>query len=215
MNKMTTTSYALLALLARRPWSAYDITQYMKLSPLRRVWPRAESRIYQEPKKLVEYGLAEVREEYSGKRKRTIYCITPAGRKALKQWLGGETSPSEYKYELLVKLLSADHGTRADVQRLLDEAKAHALEEAALIRQGIETVLDEGFKMPEMCEFNTWIVRYMVNDIESRLRWIQQMQTRVGDLAEQSPGANEQLAREEYRLEMARIDELLTSALLA
>lgn len=210
MKKMTTTSYALLALLARRSWSAYDITQYMKLSPLQRVWPRAESRIYQEPKKLVEYGLAEVREEYSGKRKRSVYSITTEGRRALTDWLRGDTKPSEYEYEILVKLLTADQGTRDDVIKLLAEAKEHALIEAKAIKTGLQTVLDQGFKMPEMAEFNTWIVRYMVNDVESRLGWITQMEARVTALAEEAPGGDEAYALEEYCREMGRIDELLT-----
>jgi DNA-binding PadR family transcriptional regulator len=209
MTQLTTTSYSLLALLARRPWSAYDITQYMKLSPLRRVWPKAESRIYAEPKRLVAAGMAEVTEEYNGKRKSSIYSITVTGRKALSEWLKNPTGHFEYKYEVLVKLLSADHGTREDVSALLDETKTQALLEAKLLRDGMETILEQGFKMPEMAEFNTWIMRFMINDIESRIQWVKQMQQRLPELSETAPGGNESEAREVYKAEIQYLDELL------
>ncbi len=209
MTQLTTTSYSLLALLARRPWSAYDITQYMKLSPLRRVWPKAESRIYAEPQRLVTEGLAKVSEQYNGKRKSSIYSITNAGREALTQWLQAPTGHLEYKYEILVKLLSADHGTREDVSALLDEAKSQALLEAQLLKDGLETVLDQGFKMPEMAEFNTWIILYAINDMEARLKWVAQMQQRLPELSETAPGGDEAKARDVYKAEVQYLDELL------
>jgi len=41
---LTTTSYAVLGLLAVRPWSSYELTQQMDRS-LGRVWPRAVSKL--------------------------------------------------------------------------------------------------------------------------------------------------------------------------
>ena len=54
---LTTTSYAVLGLLAIKPWSSYELTQQMDRS-LGRVWPRAVSKLYEEPKKLVDHGHA-------------------------------------------------------------------------------------------------------------------------------------------------------------
>lgn len=54
---------------------------------LGRLWPRAQSKLYEEPKKLVEQGLAEARSEPVGQRPRTVYAITPEGRRALAAWL--------------------------------------------------------------------------------------------------------------------------------
>ncbi|BFM14387.1 hypothetical protein R50073_05700 [Maricurvus nonylphenolicus] len=209
MAQLTTTSYALLALLARRPWTAYDITQYMKLSPLRRVWPKAESRIYAEPKRLLTEGLAEANEQYNGKRKSTVYSITDAGREALSQWLKSPSGHLEYKYEILVKLLSADHGTREDVRALLDEAKEQALLEAQLLREGLEIVLEQGFKMPEMAEFNTWIMRFIIRDVQGRLQWIAEMRQRLPELAAKAPGGDEAKARKIYHEEIQYLDQLL------
>ena len=52
-GSLTTTSYAVLGLLSIKPWSSYELTQQMDRS-LGRIWPRAMSKLYEEPKKLVE-----------------------------------------------------------------------------------------------------------------------------------------------------------------
>ena len=57
----STTSHAILSLLAIQPWATYDLAKLMRRS-LHFFWPRAESNLYAEPKRLVEAGLAEVQE---------------------------------------------------------------------------------------------------------------------------------------------------------
>src|SRR6516162_6651932 len=75
--KLTTTSYLILGLLALRRWSTYELAQQMKRS-IHFYWPRAESHIYEEPKKLVAHGLAAASSEQTGRRPRTMYAITDA-----------------------------------------------------------------------------------------------------------------------------------------
>ena len=83
---LTSTSYAILGLLALKPWTTYELAQQMDRA-LGRFWPRAESRIYEEPKKLVARGLARASSEMVGKRPRTVYTITAKGRRALAEWV--------------------------------------------------------------------------------------------------------------------------------
>src|SRR5215467_5626294 len=85
-SPLTTTSYAVLGLLAVKPWSSYELTKQMDRS-LGRIWPRAVSKLYEEPKKLVAHGLARATAERRGQRHRTMYSITPRGRRALAAWL--------------------------------------------------------------------------------------------------------------------------------
>ena len=73
--KMTTSSYAVLALLDLRPWTGYELTQQARRS-LRYAWPKSERLLYSEPKKLVELGYATTRKETTGKRSRNVYEIT-------------------------------------------------------------------------------------------------------------------------------------------
>ena len=86
MRGMTTTSYALLGLLALQPWTTYELAQQVRRS-LSWFWPRTERKLYDEPKRLVAEGYATAREEFTGRRKRTVYEITPEGRAALRATL--------------------------------------------------------------------------------------------------------------------------------
>ena len=73
---LTTTTYVILAHLTLRDWSTYELARQMKRST-GHYWPRAQSKIYEEPKKLVVHGLATATREYTGRRQRTVYRITP------------------------------------------------------------------------------------------------------------------------------------------
>jgi DNA-binding PadR family transcriptional regulator len=125
--RLTTTSYAILGLLGLRSWSTYELAQQMDRS-LGRIWPRAQSKIYEEPKKLVAHGLATARKESVGERPRTVYAITPLGRDALTAWMAQSAQGPVLEWEQLVKVFFAEHGTRADVLARLDEAYAWAVE---------------------------------------------------------------------------------------
>lgn len=83
---LTTTSYAILGQLALRPWSAYELTKEMQRN-LHYFWPRAESRIYDEIKRLHSAGLATSKPSFTGRRRRMTYEITDTGRHALATWL--------------------------------------------------------------------------------------------------------------------------------
>ena len=53
---LTTTSYAVLAQVAVHPWSTYELAR-QRVRYFRYVWPRAESAIYREVKRLAAMGL--------------------------------------------------------------------------------------------------------------------------------------------------------------
>jgi DNA-binding PadR family transcriptional regulator len=126
-SRLTTTSYALLGLLAIQPWSAYELAQQMDRG-LGRIWPRAASKLYEEPKKLVELGLARASRDAVGKRTRTVYAITPAGRAALRAWLGEPGAGPVLEFEQLVKIFFADQGTTPDTLAILAAVHAWAVE---------------------------------------------------------------------------------------
>jgi DNA-binding PadR family transcriptional regulator len=108
MAELTTTSYAILGLLDIKPWSAYELTQQAHRS-LRYVWPKSESHLYAEPKRLVDMGLARVTETPAGPvRTRQVYRITAAGRRALKRWLETEPAPPQLEFEAALRLFYAD-----------------------------------------------------------------------------------------------------------
>ena len=74
---LTPTSYAVLGLLAIKPYTTYELAKQVDRT-LHRFWPRARSKLYEEPKKLVAHGLAEATPGAQGRRPRTVYSITAA-----------------------------------------------------------------------------------------------------------------------------------------
>jgi len=121
----TSTSFAILGLLAVRSWSTYELTKQIQRA-LGRMWPRAESRLYEEPKKLVALGWATAATELVGQRPRTVYTITDPGREALAEWLAEPGAGPILEFEQLVKLSFADHGTRDDALRTVAATRAWA-----------------------------------------------------------------------------------------
>jgi DNA-binding PadR family transcriptional regulator len=133
---LTTTSYAILGLLRIKPWTTYELAKQVQKG-LGWFWPRAERKLYDEPKNLVALGLASATEEHTGNRPRTIYAITPAGRKALRSWLGQAPEPPAFEFEGMVKVFFADGGTidqlRATLVSIEDDARARIAELRSMI----------------------------------------------------------------------------------
>ena len=124
---LSTTTFGVLGLLAVRPYSTYELAKVMGLS-VGRVWPRAESKLFEEPKKLVQHGYASARDETVGRRPRTVYSITASGRRALAAWLAEPGDGPVLEFEGLVKLMFAEHGSRADALATIARAVAWAAE---------------------------------------------------------------------------------------
>jgi PadR family transcriptional regulator, regulatory protein AphA len=146
--RLTTTSYALLGLLAIQPWTAYELTQQMRRS-LHYVWPKSESLLYTEPKKLVDAGLARVAHQRRGDRTRAQYRITAAGRRALAAWLDTEPAVPVFELETMLRLTFADQGTPEQLARALRSTSSWADGELARARPQLENYLDTGGPFPE------------------------------------------------------------------
>jgi PadR family transcriptional regulator, regulatory protein AphA len=116
MAELTTTSHAILGLLARRDCTTYELAQQMRRK-LHFVWPRAERKLYEEPRRLVEAGYATSVKDMIGRRARTIYSITPEGRDALKNWLVTPIDVPSFEFEGMVRVLFSDQAEGAATLR--------------------------------------------------------------------------------------------------
>jgi PadR family transcriptional regulator AphA len=125
---MTTTSYAILGLLAVKPWTTTDLVQQVDRT-MRRIWPRAQSKLYEEPKKLVAHGFARATDDPVGRRRRTRYTITAKGRRALAAWLQEPGDGPVLEFAQLLKIGFADGGSRADIVTNLEATRAWVLEQ--------------------------------------------------------------------------------------
>ena len=120
---LTPTSYAILGLLAVKPWTTYELATQMDRT-LSRFWPRARSKLYEEPKKLVAQGLASAAAEPHGRRPRTVYSITArraagAGRLAGRRRARAPVFESEH----VLKVFYAENGTTADLLATLADLR--------------------------------------------------------------------------------------------
>ena len=145
-EKLTPTSFAMLGLLAVRRWSTYELANQMRRS-VRWFWPRAERKLYDEPKRLAALGLASTRTEMTGRRASTIYEITPQGRKKLREWVETPTfSPPAIEIEALIHLFFAENGSpqaaTASLQEMRDQADS-AIDQ--LSAMGAQRATDDEF----------------------------------------------------------------------
>ncbi|MEN8235738.1 MAG: PadR family transcriptional regulator [Actinomycetota bacterium] len=124
-RRLTTTSYALLGQLSLRPWSTYELAQ-QKVRYFRYVWPRAESAIYREVKRLAADGLIKGTRERTGRRSRTVYSITDAGLEELKAWLDTPVSPFAMEFEGMIRLFVARIGTTDQIVAAVEQVQEDA-----------------------------------------------------------------------------------------
>ena len=122
-SNLTPTSYAILGLLAIKPWTTYELATQVERT-VKRFWPRTRSKLYEEPKKLVAAGLAEATKGAHGRRPRTLYSITPAGREAMAAWLASGSAEPTFESEHLLKVFYAGSGTTDDVRATLADLRA-------------------------------------------------------------------------------------------
>jgi DNA-binding PadR family transcriptional regulator len=116
---LSTTSHGILGLLRLAPWTTYELTKQVQRS-LGWFWPRTERKLYDEPKRLVDAGLAKSTREMTGARPRTVYTVTARGRRALARWLDDEPAPPTLEFEGMVKVFFADGGTLEQLRANLE-----------------------------------------------------------------------------------------------
>jgi DNA-binding PadR family transcriptional regulator len=180
MKKLTTTSYAILGLLALRPWSAYELSKQMRRS-MGAVWPRAERGIYDEPKTLVAHGFASGTEERRGLRGRTVYTITPAGRRALRAWLSEPSAPPQFESEALLRLAFLEHGTKQQALDTLAGLRAQAEEARRRVADIARDYVEGRGPYPERVHVISLITRFGADYLSLLDTWAEWAAERIED----------------------------------
>jgi len=159
---MTTTSYAILGLLAVKTWTTHELVQQVDRS-LRRIWPRAQSKLYEEPKKLVAHGYARATDDPVGRRRRTRYTITAKGRRALAAWLQMPGEGPVLEFEQLLKISFADGGTKADILTNLAATRAWVLDQNEENLAAARAYLEQRGAFPERAALNQLAGRFLTD----------------------------------------------------
>jgi DNA-binding PadR family transcriptional regulator len=169
---LTSTSYAILGLLAVKPWTTYELAQQMDRA-LGQFWPRAESKIYEEPKKLVAHGLARTSSETVGKRPRTIYSITAKGRRALAEWVPTPGAGPVLEFEQLIKVFFAEHATKADLLATLAAVREESVQRLGANARVPQAYLDGNGPFPERLPWLVLVGQFLLDFHLLVERWAQ------------------------------------------
>jgi DNA-binding PadR family transcriptional regulator len=187
---LTTTSYAVLGLLALRSWSTYELAEQMQRA-MGLFWPRAVSGIYREPKKLEQHGLARGTVEFVGERPRTRYTITAQGRRALARWVPTPGAGPVVEFEQLVKVFFAEQAGKAELLELLAGVREWVEDQAAATSGISQEYLEGRGRFPERLPWLILAGKFL-DDIEQTVdRWAEWAQGIVeawpDDLAAATP----------------------------
>ena len=171
MSELSTTSAMILGMLSSRDWSAYELAEFVGRG-LDELWPRAGRQMYNAPKKLVAEGLINTTSELTGRRSRTMYSITDAGRAALADWLSVSSRKSSLEFEGMVRVLLADQGSVEDLRRTLHTMIDQATASQELFAANARYMLDnDGGTFPERRHLLALSNRFMTGHFEHISRW--------------------------------------------
>lgn len=167
---LTTTSHALLGLLAVKPWTTYEMAKQVQRS-LGWFWPRAERKLYDEPRHLVAAGLATATAQHTGNRPRTVYAITAAGRRALRTWLGEPPRPPSLEFEAMVKVFFADGGTLAQLRATLEAVETQARQRSIELRSMIDASRTGPYEFAGRLPINALALRFQLDHEALQASW--------------------------------------------
>ncbi|WP_375487103.1 PadR family transcriptional regulator [uncultured Jatrophihabitans sp.] len=165
----STTAYAILGLLGVRSWTTYELAKQVQRS-LNWFWPRAERKLYDEPKRLVADGLATASVEATGKRSKTVYGITEAGRAELRRWLDEPSAPRSGEFEAMMKVFFADAGSVGQLRTTLGRIREEAAERIDRLGEMTAAVAAEP-RFPERLHISALSVRLQLEQELGILRW--------------------------------------------
>ncbi len=165
--ELTTTSFAMLGMLAIRPWTTYELAQHMERG-VGRLWPpSARSKMFNEPKKLAGLGLVKATADAVGDRPRTVYRITAKGRRALAAWLDTPGEPTRLESEQLLKLFFAEHGSTDQARATVAAIAAWAADHAGENRSVARSYLDGTGPFPERTAILAVVGKLMTDFVDT------------------------------------------------
>ncbi len=169
-SRLSATSLTILGLLALRPWSAYQLTQQVHRS-LRYMHPSSERNLYAEPKRLAAAGLVRIRQEAVGRRSRTIYEITPAGRDTLRRQMTTPPRPPQLEFDAMQRLVFADQGSKQDLLATLDATSRQVDELLRGVMEQLRGYQADGGPFPERLHLIMLFSRFYVDYLLLLRHW--------------------------------------------
>lgn len=174
---LSNTACVILGLLQKQPMSGYDIKSHVDVSTSF-FFTASYSQIYPELKRLERDGLIEGRELATGRRARTEYAITPAGRNAFNEWLSEPSATIELRDEGLLKFFFSGGLDREAVLAKLAAMRATRARE-------LERVKSVGDDIPELADdLQLAVLEYGIDLYEHVVAWCDRMTAALSDRPE-------------------------------
>ena len=156
---LSPTAYVILGMLRTTPRSGYEIKAIVDQST-RLFWAASYGQIYPELRHLAKAGLVEGTAAPRDGRRRTVYKITPEGRKELRAWLREPPTTFETRDEGLLKLFFADALPPQEAVGTLQAMREHRIGIVGRLRE-IEPIATAAGGFPLIVlqggiEFNEW-----------------------------------------------------------
>jgi DNA-binding PadR family transcriptional regulator len=106
-NELTDLSYVVLNLIGRDGAGPHDLVQMARRGQ-RLYWAGAESKIYEQPKRLEKLGYLTSKKTAGKTRERTHYRLTKKGTRALQQWLALPSHFPRIQSEPAIRIQASD-----------------------------------------------------------------------------------------------------------
>lgn len=186
MARRSSSSMVVLALLGIDRWTPYELVQHLKRSMIHHIWPRAESKVYEEPKRLVAAGHAKASVDREDPR-RTRYTISAQGRRVLSQWVAEPGSGVRFESEGALKVLFAENGTKRQLLATIDSMRHETLADVARVAATLELVLSAGPPYPDRIHQSVLVMDLVLRITTAVTEWADVTEQRVESWPDLSP----------------------------
>ena len=173
--ELSATAKVILGMVAAKPRSGYEIKQLIDKSA-RFFWAASYGQIYPELKKLEDAGLIAGADAAQGGRRRTVFKLTAAGRKAARAWIEEEALTVELRDEGLLKLFFAGSIEPKRAAEIARERAALARAKVDQLRAIWEVVDEEGHPDGPDAEPDVGsltVLRYGIESSEWTAQWFE------------------------------------------
>lgn len=199
-DRLPTTSYALLGLLALGPTSGYELADLVSRS-IANFWPIEKSQVYGELHRLESLGYVEATHvAQAGAPDKRVHALLEEGERALDAWLEEAGYQRErVRNAFLVKVYFGWRMEHGRLEALLDEYRAEALAE----RDRLQAIVDRLASVPSAA-FGRATAEFGLRHAQATVEWCDEMRAALPDLRRQVRRARRAPPRPE---ELAVADE--------
>jgi DNA-binding PadR family transcriptional regulator len=101
-------------------------------------WTSSASQVYAEPARLLELGWIKAEKRPAKTRSRTLYRLTPAGRRALQRWLREPAGFPKLQHHAAVRVFAGDLVDDAEIVASLQRLRADLAEMREVVATNVE-----------------------------------------------------------------------------